>query len=288
MQHLFNWIVQFDILSTRALNILKSSLSLWLLLVTGYITPILCRGHLQVISYNSAISACERAWQWTFALQLFVQLRKVPFAASARAKGKRRCAELGWLVGPWPWDLVAALNFSRWQNCYRKSMNISTDQMCFLDFGCHFSLWIFLTRWMVADWPNSFASLLVVPTSSRTNMCFRCQNIFRQIIFSSTGLQARACCDTPKIEAWSWRGSQTLNIPRCLANGSNHFRGHFEPSVTPYMFEDNLSFLFLSSQRVSYWFLTGNPLWTIHFCGFPLPGEHLKLTFTMVIGCHRG
>ena len=30
----------------------------------------------KVITYNSAIAACERAWQWTAALQLFVQMRK--------------------------------------------------------------------------------------------------------------------------------------------------------------------------------------------------------------------
>ena len=30
----------------------------------------------KVLTYNSAIAACERAWQWTAALQLFVQMRK--------------------------------------------------------------------------------------------------------------------------------------------------------------------------------------------------------------------
>ena len=30
----------------------------------------------KVTTYNSAIAACERAWQWTAALQLFVQMRK--------------------------------------------------------------------------------------------------------------------------------------------------------------------------------------------------------------------
>ena len=31
----------------------------------------------QVISYNSAISACERGWQWIAALHLFTHMRKV-------------------------------------------------------------------------------------------------------------------------------------------------------------------------------------------------------------------
>ena len=33
--------------------------------------------HPQVISYNSAISACERGWQWIAALHLFTHMRKV-------------------------------------------------------------------------------------------------------------------------------------------------------------------------------------------------------------------
>ena len=43
----------------------------------------------KVITYNSAIAACERAWQWTAALQLFVQMRKdTPMAmASSQVDG---------------------------------------------------------------------------------------------------------------------------------------------------------------------------------------------------------
>eukprot|EP00435_Cladocopium_sp_Y103_P040230 s1325_g10.t3 len=66
-----------------------------------------------VITYNSAIAACERAWQWTAALQLFVQMRKERLKISSiscnsllSALEKGRC---------WIYALHLLARMSRWR-----------------------------------------------------------------------------------------------------------------------------------------------------------------------------